>query len=179
MKLIKLINNVKHPYGIYSKNSVFREIKDFQYFDNERNFIITTGQKTSNKINSTDFQIVKSLGVIEWSEESGNLGGREGVKILIKEKEIIYFNKKVKKIGEEDKYTIKYTIEKNLKHISERLEEIQKRLDQKETKQIKIDNGYIISEPLSDKKRELLMNEKHGLLNKKIFLENLTIEDLL
>lgn len=132
-----------------------------------------------NKIHSNDFEVIKTLDIIEWSEESGNLGGREGIKILIKEKEIIFLNREKKKIEKKDKYIVAYVVEKNLKHICKRLEEIEKRFNQKETKHIKIDNGYIISEPLSEKKRELLMNEKHSLLNKKMFLENLTIENLL
>lgn len=179
MKLVKLKRKINHPYGNYLKGSVFKEIDDFQYFDSDGNFIIVTGQKTSNKINSNDFEILPSLNEIEWYEESGSFGGWDGVKIDIKNKEIIWSNGRKNKLTREYQHTVKYVIEKKLKQLKERLEEVKKRLNQKKTIRQKIKNGYMFIEPLTEKKRNHFVKEKKQILDTIIFLENISINDLM
>lgn len=90
---------------------------------------------------------------IEWFEEDGCLGGQRGLVFDLETKLITKWNGFVEKLSENSIGDVQWCIEMNINSIKERIANIHFKLNQKETKYIKIDGGYKISEPLNENQR--------------------------
>jgi hypothetical protein len=89
---------------------------------------------------------------IEWFEEDGCLGGRRGLVFDLETKLITKWNGVVEELSKHNIDDVRWVIDMNVKSINERIGNIHSKLNQKETKHIKIDGGYKISEPLNENK---------------------------
>jgi hypothetical protein len=89
---------------------------------------------------------------IEWFEEDGCLGGQRGLVFDLETKLITKWNGVVEELSKHNIDDVRWVIDMNVKSINERIGNIHSKLNQKETKHIKIDGGYKISEPLNENK---------------------------
>ena len=89
---------------------------------------------------------------IEWFEEDGCLGGQRGLVFDLETNLITKWNGVVEKLSEDNIDDVRWVIDMNIKSINERIADIHLKLSQTETKRIKIDGGYKISEPLNENK---------------------------
>jgi len=99
---------------------------------------------------------------IEWFEEDGCLGGQRGLVFDLETKLITKWNGVVEKLSKDNIDDVRWVIDMNVKSINERIANIHSKLNQKETKHIKIEGGYKISEPLNENQRvkyEIKLNE--------------------
>jgi hypothetical protein len=90
---------------------------------------------------------------IEWFEEDGCLGGQRGLVFEFETNLITKWNGVVEKLSEDNIDDVRWVIDMNIKSINERIADIHLKLSQTETKRIKIDGGYKISEPLNENQR--------------------------
>jgi hypothetical protein len=90
---------------------------------------------------------------IEWFESDGCLGGQRGLVFDLETKLITKWNGVVEELSQHNIVDVQWCIEMNVNSIKERIVNIHSKLNQKETKHIKIDGGYKISEPLNESQR--------------------------
>ena len=90
---------------------------------------------------------------IEWFDEDGCLGGQRGLVFDLETNLITKWNGIVEELSENNITDVQWCIEMNVNSIKERIVNIHSKLNQKETKHIKIDGGYKISEPLNENQK--------------------------
>jgi hypothetical protein len=87
---------------------------------------------------------------IEWFEADGCLGGQRGLVFNLETNIITKWNGSQEILSKSNADDVKWCIDNNIKNLTEQISNIQLRLNQKETKHIKIDGGYKIIEPLTE-----------------------------
>jgi hypothetical protein len=114
--------------------------------------------------------------IIEWFDEDGNLYGNRGLSLDLETNIITKFNGVEEPLSIENLPDVLYCIEQNKIYLNESIQEIEKKLAQTETKRIPIENGYKISEPLSDKFRSIYLEDLKTTKDELEFITNLKVE---
>lgn len=112
---------------------------------------------------------------IEWFEVDGCLGGQRGLVFDLETNLITKWNGVVEKLSENNISDVQWCIEMNVKEIKERIIHINYKLNQKETKTIKIDSGYKITEPLNEKQRTSYITKLRELESELDYLESISL----
>lgn len=115
---------------------------------------------------------------IEWFEEDGCLGGQRGLVFDLETNLITKWNGDVEELSEHNLKDVKWCIEMNINYITEKISNINFKLNQKETKHIKIDGGYKISEPLNDKQRISYNNSLNNLTSQLEWLKSISLKNM-
>ena len=113
---------------------------------------------------------------IEWFEEDGCLGGQRGLVFDLETNLITKWNGIVEELSENNITDVQWCIEMNVNSIKERIVNIHSKLNQKETKYIKIDGGYKISEPLNEKQRIDYNNKLNNLTSEMEWLKSISLK---
>ena len=100
--------------------------------------------------------------IIEWYPETGNLGGCKGLTIDFDNNLVTNWKGVEGSLDEWDVAEILWAIEENIKNEVLVLAKINKRLAVTKTRRERIENGYKIIEPLSDKGRERYLTNKEA-----------------
>ena len=113
---------------------------------------------------------------IEWFEEDGCLGGSRGLSFNLKTKYITKWNGVVEPLSENNILDVDWCIEMNIKSLNEKIGTIQLKLNQKETKHIKIDGGYKISEPLNENQRNKYKTKLNDLVSELEWFKSINLQ---
>ena len=113
---------------------------------------------------------------IEWFEEDGCLGGQRGLVFDLDTNLITKWNGDVEKLSKNNLSDVEWCIEMNINSIIGRIANIHSKLNQKETKNIKIDGGYKISEPLNENQRIGYDNKLNKLTSELEWLKSISLK---
>jgi len=113
---------------------------------------------------------------IEWFEEDGCLGGQRGLVFDLETNLITKWNGIVEELSENNVSDVQWCIEMNINSIKERIVNIHSKLNQKETKRIKIDGGYKISEPLNENQRNSFNTKLSELSSELEWLNSISLK---
>ena len=113
---------------------------------------------------------------IEWFEEDGCLGGQRGLVFDLETNLITKWNGVVEELSKDNVSDVEWCIEMNINSIKERIFNIHSKLNQKETKHIKIDGGYEISEPLNENQRIGYNNKLNNLTSELEWLKSISLK---
>jgi len=95
-----------------------------------------------------------SMNEIEWFEDDKVKGRQYGLTVDFINNKIIKWNGIEESISESNMDDIRWCIDMNLKYLSQRYDKITKKLKQTKTIYTKIEEGYKISETLTEVQRE-------------------------
>lgn len=112
---------------------------------------------------------------IEWFEEDGCLGGQRGLVFDLETNLITKWNGVVEKLSKDNLRDVEWCIEMNINSIKERIISIHSKLNQRETKHIKIDSGYKISEPLNENQRNKYKTKLNNLMSEIEWLKSIKL----
>ena len=115
---------------------------------------------------------------IEWFEEDGCLGGQRGLVFDLDTNLITKWNGDVEKLSKNNLSDVEWCIEMNLNSIIGRISNIHSKLNQKETKNIKIDGGYKISKPLNENQRISYNNKLNKLTSELEWLKSISLKPI-
>ena len=115
---------------------------------------------------------------IEWFEEDGCLGGQRGLAFDLDTNLITKWNGDVEKLSKNNLSDVEWCIEMNLNSIIGRISNIHLKLNQKETKSIKIDGGYKISKPLNENQRISYNNKLNKLTSELEWLKSISLKPI-
>ena len=113
---------------------------------------------------------------IEWFEEDGCLGGQRGLVFDLETNLITKWNGVVEKLSKNNLRDVEWCVEMNISSIERRISNIHSKLNQKETKHIKIDGGYKISEPLNENQIINYSNKLNKLTSELEWLKSISLK---
>lgn len=117
----------------------------------------------------------KQYNTIEWFEQDGNLYGERGLSFNIETNIVTKFTGVEEPLDEKNLPSVLECIKMNKFYVVNKIKEIYDKLAQTETIRIPIENGYEISEPLSDKGRKKYLEILEEYKNRLNFLTKLKI----
>lgn len=97
---------------------------------------------------------------LSWSIPSGKMGGCESWEINFEDMTIEHSHTGVHNLDINMAETAQWVIEENVKQLQESINQIDEKLNVKETKHEPIQDGYRIIEPPTEKMKQILLNKK-------------------
>jgi hypothetical protein len=115
---------------------------------------------------------------IEWFEEDGCLGGQRGLTFNIETNLITKWNGVEEMLSETNIDDVKWCVDSNIKNVTERIHNIELKLNQKEIQHIKVNNGYTISEPLTEIQRPIYLTKLNKLILELEWLKSISFKTI-
>lgn len=112
---------------------------------------------------------------IEWYVNDGCLGGLRGLSYDLETNTITKWNGEIESLSHNNIEDVRWVLKNKKDSLNIRLDNIRTRLKQTETVHIKIENGYKILEPLTEKQRNILESKMEEIYKELEFLNSIEL----